>query len=75
MPTEKPPMTTRRTYNAKEVAERLGRHPESIRRNLRDGDLEGERFGKEWVVTDEALRDWLPTPLYDRAFGNDHEEA
>lgn len=63
-------MPTRRTFNAKQIAERLGRHPESIRRNLREGDLEGQRFGKEWVVTDEALRKWLPPPLYEQAFGD-----
>lgn len=58
------------TPSAEQIAERLGRHPESIRRNLREGDLKGQRFGKEWVVADEALRGWLPTPLYEEAFGD-----
>ena len=57
-----------RTYSAEEVAERLDRHTESIRRNLRSGQLEGEKWSNEWVITDEALKDWLPEAIYQKAF-------
>jgi len=59
------------TYTADEVADRLGRHTESIRRNLRKGQLEGEKWSNKWVVTDEALQEWLPGPVYEDAFGTE----
>lgn len=62
-------MSSPRIYSAAEIAEALDRHPESIRRNLRDGDLEGEKFSNEWIVTEEALQEWLPHPMYERHFG------
>ena len=34
-----------------EVARRLSRHPELIRRWLREGRLKGEQYGREWLVT------------------------
>lgn len=57
-----------RTYSPEEVADALDRHPESIRRNLRRGDVDGDKFQGRWIITDQALRDWLPTPLYEEAF-------
>jgi len=66
-------MPETRTYSATEIAEALDRHPESIRRNLRQGELEGEKFSNQWIVTDEALRDWLPAPLYRKHFGQTEE--
>lgn len=61
---------TVKTYSTEEIAERLGRHVNSIRRNLREGDLEGEKWSNEWIVTDDALREWLPAPIYEEAFGS-----
>ena len=58
-----------RTYSAEEVADRLGRHTESIRRNLRKGQLEGEKWSNQWVISDDALREWLPEAVYAEAFG------
>ena len=63
------PTDTVKTYSTEEIADRLGRHVNSIRRNLREGDLEGEKFSNEWIVTDDALREWLPAPIYQEAFG------
>jgi len=64
---------TMETYNPQEIADRLGRHVNSIRRNLREGDLEGEKFQNEWIVTDKALREWLPEALYRNHFGEKEE--
>lgn len=61
------------TYSPQEIADRLGRHVNSIRRNLREGELRGEKFSNEWIVTEEALQEWLPTPIYREHFGNQEE--
>lgn len=74
MPATTDTMPQNRTYSAAEIAEALDRHPESIRRNLREGDLEGEKFSNEWIVTEEALQEWLPAPIFREHFGN-REEA
>lgn len=58
------------TYSPQEIADRLGRHVNSIRRNLREGDLDGEKFSNEWIVTESALQEWLPAPIYRKHFGN-----
>lgn len=74
MPTTADRMSTdRRTYSPKDIAEATGRHPESIRRNLRDGDIEGHKMGSEWVVTADALHDWLGEELFDIYFGHSEE--
>lgn len=62
-----------KTYTPEEIAERLDRHVNSIRRNLRKGQIEGEKFSNEWIVTDEALQEWLPGPLYRQHFGSEEE--
>lgn len=62
------PTNTVKTYTTEEIADRLDRHVNSIRRNLREGDLKGEKWSNEWIVTDDALRDWLPGPVYQNAF-------
>lgn len=59
------------TYSPQEIADRLGRHVNSIRRNLREGELEGEKFSNEWIVTEQALQEWLPAPIYREHFAND----
>lgn len=64
-----------KTYSAEEIADRLDRHVNSIRRNLREGDLKGEKFSNEWIVTEEALEEWLPAPLYEKHFGTETEGA
>lgn len=38
-----------------EVARRLARHPELIRRWLRDGRLKGEQYGREWLITEREI--------------------
>lgn len=60
-----------RTYSAQEIADATGRHPESIRRNLRNGDIEGHKMGREWVVTPDSLREWLGDELFEIYFGDE----
>lgn len=62
-----------RTYRPKDIADATGRHPESIRRNLRDGDIEGHKMGGEWVVTPDALQKWLGDDLFEIYFGVEEE--
>jgi len=38
-----------------EVAKRLARHPELVRRWLREGRLRGEQYGREWLVTEREV--------------------
>lgn len=65
--------TASRTYTVEEVADALDRHPESIRRNLRKGQLEGEKWSRQWFVAEDALREWLPEAIYRRHFGQKEE--
>ncbi|WP_259086543.1 helix-turn-helix domain-containing protein [Salinibacter ruber] len=62
-----------KTYTPEEIAERLDRHVNSIRRNLRKGQIEGQKFSGEWIVTEDALREWLPAPLYENHFASEEE--
>jgi excisionase family DNA binding protein len=38
-----------------EVARRLRRHPELVRRWLRDGRLKGLTFGRSWIISEGEL--------------------
>lgn len=75
-----PPMSitadrmARKTYTPQDIADATGRHPESIRRNLREGDLRGNKMGNEWIVTADALRDWIGNELFEIYFGTDTTE-
>jgi len=63
----------RRTYSPRDIAEATDRHPESIRRYLRDGDIEGHKMDGEWVVTPKALRDRVGEDLFEIYFGEAEE--
>jgi excisionase family DNA binding protein len=65
------PVTVDTTYTPEEVANATDRNIHTIYRNLRSGKLEGEKFGGEWIVTDEALQEWLPAPIYREHFAKD----
>jgi excisionase family DNA binding protein len=67
-------MTDTRTYTPKEVAERTGKGIATVYRHLRSQKLPAEKFGGEWVITREDLRDWLPEALFERHFGEGPEE-
>ena len=38
-----------------QVAEQLGRNEVLVRRWLREGRLRGEKYGRDWVVTEREL--------------------
>jgi hypothetical protein len=44
-----------RRLTVDQIAAKLQRHPELIRRWLRSGDLRGERIGWSWTVTPSEL--------------------
>jgi excisionase family DNA binding protein len=46
---------TERLLTVAEVAERLGRSIEQVRRYLREGKLPGRRIGQQWFVEESAL--------------------
>ena len=58
----------RRKYTPKDIADVTDRHPESIRRKLRSGDLKGHKMGGEWIVFPGALRDWLGEEVFEGLF-------
>ena len=43
----------------KEAAEKLGFHVKSIPKMLRDNILEGERFGRAWLVSRKSVDEYL----------------
>lgn len=43
----------------KEAAERLGFHVRSIPKMLRDNILEGERFGRDWLVSRKSVQEYI----------------
>ena len=45
-----------------EVAERLGRSPETVRRWIRAGKLRASKVGTQHVVSEEDLEAWVTTP-------------
>jgi excisionase family DNA binding protein len=60
-------------YSPQEVAEATGKGIATVYRHLRNGKLPAEKFGGEWIITDEGLREWLPAALYRRFFGQGEE--
>ena len=43
----------------KEAADKLGFHVKSIPKMLRDNILDGERFGRAWLVSKKSVNDYL----------------
>ena len=54
--------------NVAGVAERLGIHPESVRRLIRQGRLPAKKFANSWVVARDELEQFATG--YDRRPGN-----
>ena len=44
-----------RPLTVTEAAERLGYHPDHVRRLLRAGQLQGERVGPIWLISREEV--------------------
>jgi hypothetical protein len=45
-----------RLFTLPEVSKRLNRNPVLVRRWLREGRLKGEKYGRDWLVSDAELR-------------------
>lgn len=46
-------------YKTRELAERLGVHPETIRRAAQRGELESVRIGLDRIYAESAINRWL----------------
>jgi excisionase family DNA binding protein len=52
-----------RHYKTRELAERLGLHPETIRRAAQRGELESIRIGLDRIYAESAIQKWLAANL------------
>ncbi len=48
-----------RIYNVRELSELLGMTERGVRKYLREGKIKGVKAGGHWLVTEEALREFL----------------
>lgn len=46
-------------YTVPELCELLQLTPQSVRKYLREGKIKGRKAGTKWIVTDEALKEFL----------------
>jgi len=46
-------------YKTRELAQRLGIHPETIRRAAQRGELESIRIGLDRIYAESAVNQWL----------------
>jgi len=51
-------------YTVEEIAKRFKKHPESIRRLIKKGVIEGFKFGGEWRVRADVLQRYLKEAGY-----------
>ena len=66
--------------NVQEVARRVGRSTEQVRRYLREGQLEGRRIGGQWFIREQAVMYWTGamegrTMTSGRSSNNERSEA
>ncbi|HEX5172580.1 MAG TPA: helix-turn-helix domain-containing protein [Gaiellaceae bacterium] len=52
-----------RHYKTRELAERLGVHPETIRRAAQRGELESVRIGLDRIYSESAIKRFLAANL------------
>lgn len=64
-----------KTFSPEEIAEKTGKSIHTVYRHLRSGQLDGDKFGGEWIVSREAVRKWLPAPLFEEYFGGEEGAA
>lgn len=61
-------MAAQRTFTPEEIADRTGKNIHTVYRHLRSKKLPGEKFAGEWIITEQDLEEWLPSPLYRKYF-------
>ena len=65
-------MLKKDTYTPSDIAKALNFSEETVRRYLRTGILKGTRIGgKKYVITNEALQDFLGEELYQGIVDNE----
>jgi excisionase family DNA binding protein len=63
-------------YRPATIADRTGRHPETIRQAIRRGDIKGTRIGKRAIaVRASEVQRWLDSLNAPRPEGKPNEEA
>lgn len=53
---------SRPLLTAEEVADELGLHARTVRRHIREGQLEAQKVGKSWRITREAVNRYTGRP-------------
>lgn len=48
-----------KVYTVQELSQLLALTPQSVRRFLKEGRIAARKVGTKWLVTEEALRDYL----------------
>lgn len=48
-----------RVYTVPELVKLFRLNPQSVRNYLKDGRLKGRKVGTKWLVTEEAIREFL----------------
>jgi len=44
-------------FEVSEICKKFGLHPVTVRRYFKRGKLRGQKIGKKWYITEEAIRD------------------
>lgn len=52
-------LETTTAYSIEEVAERLNVTPETVRRNIRQGNIKAKKVCRRWYITEQALTDYV----------------
>jgi len=46
-------------FDVRELSKKFGLHPVTVRSLFREGKLKGQKIGKRWYLTEEALREYF----------------
>ena len=53
-------MTVKKEYfKINEAAARLGVHPNTIRKRIKDGSLAASKIGRDWRISEAAIKDFM----------------
>lgn len=48
-----------KAYDVYEIAKLFDVTPQSVRKYLKDGRIQANKFGTKWYITEEAMRNFL----------------
>lgn len=48
-----------KAYDVYEIAQLFNMTPQSVRKYLKSGKIQANKFGTKWYITEEAMRDFL----------------